>query len=85
MRVKEVFELPVSNVGFSSMLVMDRTEIKISDSLMPASVTLRDHSRNSTAKRVCFHERVIESVTYEAAGCGKCVQHNRDPARRCFG
>ncbi|MFP8954932.1 hypothetical protein ACLI4Z_18540, partial [Natrialbaceae archaeon A-arb3/5] len=25
-------------------------------------------------------ERVIESVTYEAAGCGKCVQHNRNPA-----
>ena len=24
-------------------------------------------------------ERVIESVTYEAAGCGKCVQHNRNP------
>jgi acyl-CoA synthetase (AMP-forming)/AMP-acid ligase II len=31
------------------------------------------------------HERVIESVTYEAAGCGKCVQHNRNPARCGFG
>ena len=30
-------------------------------------------------------ERVIESVTYEAAGCGKCVQHQRNPARRSFG
>ncbi|GAB7011390.1 hypothetical protein JCM31271_33330 [Halorubrum trueperi] len=30
-------------------------------------------------------ERVIESVTYEAAGCEKCVQHQRNPARRSFG
>ncbi|MDL0136476.1 hypothetical protein PNP85_06580 [Halobacterium salinarum] len=30
-------------------------------------------------------EPVIESVTYEAAGCGKCVQHNRNPARCGFG
>ena len=30
-------------------------------------------------------ERVIESVTYEAAGCGKCVQHDRNPARCSIG
>ncbi|QSG12344.1 ABC-type multidrug transport system, ATPase component [Halapricum desulfuricans] len=30
-------------------------------------------------------EPVIESVTYEATGCGKCVQHNRNPARCGFG
>ncbi|PHQ40443.1 hypothetical protein DJ69_01300 [Halorubrum persicum] len=32
-----------------------------------------------------YTERVIESVTYEAAGCEKCVQHQRNPARRSFG
>jgi hypothetical protein len=31
------------------------------------------------------YERVIERVTYEAAGCGKCVQHDRNPARFGFG
>src|SRR6056297_4367821 len=31
------------------------------------------------------NERVIESVTYEAAGCGRCVQHKRNPARCGFG
>ncbi|WP_152421933.1 DUF1156 domain-containing protein, partial [Natrialba chahannaoensis] len=30
------------------------------------------------------YECVIESVTYEAAGCAKCVQHKRNPARRSF-
>ncbi|RKS83085.1 surface glycoprotein (TIGR04207 family) [Haloarcula quadrata] len=32
-----------------------------------------------------YYERVIESATCKAAGCGKCVQHNRDPAGRRFG
>ncbi|AGB33824.1 hypothetical protein Natpe_4104 (plasmid) [Natrinema pellirubrum DSM 15624] len=42
-------------------------------------------SINGESVPLLTDERVIESVTYEAAGCGKCVQHNRDPARRCFG
>ena len=29
-------------------------------------------------------QRVIESVTYEVAGCGKCVHHHRNPARCRF-
>jgi len=42
-----------------------------------------DHARFMA--RDSNYERVIESVTCEAAGCAKCVQHKRNPARHRFG
>jgi hypothetical protein len=32
-----------------------------------------------------YGERVIESVTYETAGCWNCVYERQHPARRGFG
>jgi hypothetical protein len=31
-----------------------------------------------------YYQRVIERVTYEVAGCGKCVYDRRNPARCSF-
>ncbi|WP_250137890.1 hypothetical protein, partial [Halorientalis salina] len=64
---------------------VNKTEVSASSKLQQTAIKTREMEGDLGLANVNCNERVIESLPWEAAGFGNCVQQYQRPARRSFG